>query len=94
MKFVALIEYNENADQMGTAGPRHHDYLHGLLDSGQLFAAGPFAEKAGALWVYEAETLEQAEDKVRDDPYNAAGVFSTWRIQPLAYWSARLHKGK
>ena len=94
MKFVAMIEYNGNTDQIGPAGPRHHDYLRGLLDGDQLLAAGRFAEDAGALWVYEAETLEQAEDKIRDDPYNAAEVFSTWRIQPLAYWSAKFHKGK
>ena len=72
MKFVVVIEYNGNTDQIGPVGPRHHDYLRGLL-----FAAGPSTGKAGASWIYEAETLEQADNMIRNDPYHAAGMFST-----------------
>jgi hypothetical protein len=59
-----------------------------------LFAAGPFTDDSGALWIYEAETLDQAENRIEDDPYHAAGVILKWQIHPLAYWSAKEHKGK
>ncbi len=93
MKFAAIIEYGEDKESIEAFGPAHRTYLRGLLASGRLVAAGPFADDAGALWVYEAETREAAEALLRDDPYTAAGVFATWRIRPMAYWSAKAHKG-
>lgn len=93
MKFVAIINYAPDKAAIKAVGTAHHDYFRGLLDSGHLFAAGPLVDGAGALWIYEAETSEEADKRVRDDPYNAAGVFLKWQIHPLAYWSSKTHKG-
>jgi uncharacterized protein YciI len=54
-----------------------------------LLAAGPFTDNAGALNVYEAETLEQVDKRLRGDPFHAAGVMVKWHIQPLTDWSAK-----
>jgi uncharacterized protein len=89
MKFAALIEYNRDEAQIKAVFSAHRQYLRGFLESGHLLAAGPFTDDAGALNVYEAETLDQVEEWLRGDPFHAAGVTVKWHIQPLAYWSAK-----
>ncbi len=93
MKFAAIIEYGDDAHGLRANHPAHRAYLRTFLDNGQLRAAGPFADDAGALWVLEAETLEAAEKIVSGDPFVGAGVITSWRIRPIAYWSAQEAKG-
>ena len=93
MKFAAFIDYASDQEKINALQPAHREYLRGLFERGRLFAAGPFTDASGALWVYEAETPEQAESLIQSDPYHAAGLFVRWRVCPLAYWSAQACKG-
>ncbi len=93
MKFAAIIEYGDDGDGLRANHPAHRTYLRTFLENGQLLAAGPFADDAGALWVLDAETAEAAEEIVRGDPLVAAGVITGWRLRPFAYWSAKEAKG-
>lgn len=93
MKFAAIIEYNQDKEEVKALHTAHREYLRSFLESGQLWAAGPFTEVAGAIWVLDAQTLEAAEAIVQGDPYVGAGVIVSWRIRPLAYWSAQEAKG-
>jgi uncharacterized protein len=92
MKFAAIIEYGPDPDRVKCLHPAHRQYLRTFLESGQLRAAGPFAD-AGAFWVLDAETADAAEEIVRGDSYVAAGVILRWVVRPLAYWSAQEAKG-
>jgi uncharacterized protein len=56
MKYAAIIKYGKDKDQVKALHPLHREYLRRFLENGQLRAAGPFAEDAGALWVLDAET--------------------------------------
>jgi uncharacterized protein len=82
VKFAAVIEYIQDKDKVETVRPQHRQYLRDLLAKGRLFATGPFEDGYGALIVYEAETMEQAESFVSGDPFHAAGVFVKWEIRP------------
>ncbi len=93
MKFAAIIEYGADKDGLKANHPAHRVYLRTFLDSGQLRAAGPFADDAGALWVLDADTAEAAAEIVKADPLVDAGVITGWRLRPLAYWSAKEAKG-
>ena len=93
MKFAAIIEYGNDMDRLKTNHTAHRTYLRTFLENGQLRAAGPFAEDAGALWVLDAESIEAAEAIVRGDPLVDVGVITSWRIRPIAYWSAQQAKG-
>ena len=93
MKFAAIIEYGEDKAGLKANHPAHRAYLGTFLENGQLRAAGPFADEAGALWVLDADTVEAAEEIVRADPLVEAGVITSWKIRPLAYWSAQEAKG-
>ena len=92
MKFVAIIEYGDK-EKVRAASLVHREYLRQFLENEQLRAAGPFADDEGALWVLEAETAEAAEEIVKGDPYVEAGAIVSWKIRPLAYWSAQQAKG-
>ena len=52
------------------------------MQQGKLAAAGPFTDDTGALIVYEADTLEQAESLLKADPFHAGGVFVRWTLRP------------
>ena len=93
MKFAAIIEYGSDKESLKANFSAHRTYLRMFLENGQLRAAGPFADDAGALWVLDADTAEAAEKIVRGDPLVAAGVMIGWKIHPLAYWSAQEAKG-
>ena len=93
MKFAAMIEYGGDKAKLKDGHPAHRAYLRTFLDNGQLRAAGPFAEDAGALWVLDADDAEAAEEIVRGDPLVDSGVITGWTIRPLAYWSAQEAKG-
>ena len=93
MKFAAIIEYGQDKGLVKSLHADHREYLRRLLANGQLRAAGPFADDAGALWVLDAEDQEAVEDVVRGDPYVAAGVIVSWKVRPIAYWSAQEAKG-
>ncbi len=93
MKFAAIIEYAEDKALLKANHPVHRAYLRTFLENGQLRAAGPFADEAGALWVLDADSAEAAEEIVRGDPFVDAGVITSWKIRPIAYWSAQEAKG-
>ena len=93
MKYAAIIEYGEDKGALKAHHPAHRAYLRTFFDNGQLRAAGPFANEAGALWVLDADSAEAAEQIVRGDPLVEAGVITSWTVRPMAYWSAQEVKG-
>jgi uncharacterized protein len=93
MKVVAIIEYNGIKEQIHAHYEAHREYLRQFLTNEQLRAAGPFADNAGALWVLEVQTTDEAEEMVKRDPFVEAGVIVNWQIRPLDYWSAKAAKG-
>ena len=93
MKFAAIIEYGEDKAGLKSNHPAHRAYLRTFLENGQLRAAGPFEDEAGALWVLDADSKGAADQIVRGDPLVQAGVITGWNIRPLAYWSAQEAKG-
>lgn len=82
MKYAAIIEYTSDSAKTAAVRPAHRDYLKGLQQSGNFLVGGPFAGDTGALIVYEAETPEQVEGFLREDPFHKQGVFASWTIRP------------
>ena len=82
MKYATSIQYLQDAAIVDAHRPAHRAYLTGLLEKGQLFASGPYADGSGALIVYEADTPDAAEALLKADPFHAAGVFLTWTMRP------------
>jgi hypothetical protein len=94
MKVAAIIEYLEDKEKIKDNFTAHRNYLRTFLENGKLFAAGPFDNNSGALWILEVETIEEAEEIVKGDPFVLADVIVSWKIRPFSYWSAKEAKGK
>ncbi len=82
MKYAALIEYIGDAAKIDSIRPKHREYLNSLLSKGHLACSGPLTDGYGALIVYEAGSVEEAEGLLRADPFHQNGVFVKWVIHP------------
>ncbi|UCE31876.1 MAG: YciI family protein [Burkholderiales bacterium] len=82
MKFVSYVTYTADKARVTTHRPAHREYLSGLLAQGKLVTAGPFTDDSGALFVYEADSPEQAEALIAADPFAVHGVFERRELRP------------
>jgi uncharacterized protein YciI len=82
VKFAAIIEYLQDKAKVDEVRPVHRQYLASLKEKGQIAATGPFTDGSGALIIYEAATKEEAETFLKNDPFNAAGIFVKYVIRP------------
>jgi uncharacterized protein YciI len=82
VKFAAIIEYTPDKAKIAAIRPQHRQYLTSLRERGRLAVAGPFADDSGGLLVYEAGSREEAEQLVRDDPFQQNGIFVRYQLRP------------
>lgn len=66
----------EDADTVSSIRPTHREWLAVQLENGRLLASGPFVDFAGALLIFEAETIEELNNLLDKDPYEVAGVLA------------------
>jgi uncharacterized protein YciI len=81
MKYAAIIEYTTDTAKIAATRPAHREYLKTLLESGRLAISGPFADDRGGILVYEANSVQEVEEMLRDDPFTKAGVFEKVQIR-------------
>ncbi len=82
MKYVNYVKYNEDPAKVQARRPAHHQYATGLMANGELAIAGPFKDGSGALLIYEAESLEDAEALFTNDPYATGEAVIEHEIHP------------
>jgi len=82
MKFAAIIEYTTDKSKITQLRPTHREYLMGLRKAGKAVMVGPFTDDSGGLLIYEAESKEEVERMIREDPFGQGGVFVSWNIRP------------
>jgi uncharacterized protein YciI len=80
MKFVNYAKYN--SDKVASLRPVHREYTARLKAEGKLAAAGPFTDGSGALFIYEAATLEEADALMQNDPFKTGGAIASYQISP------------
>lgn len=94
MKVAAIIEYSKDEEKIKASHTVHRNYLRTFLENGKLLAAGPIGDNAGALWILDVQSVEEAEEIVKGDPFVLAEVIISWNVRPFAYWSAKESMGK
>jgi len=82
MKYAAIIQYTPDASVIAAARPAHRQYLNGLVEKNKLVISGPFVGDGGGLLVYEAESPQEVETLIKEDPFATHGVFVSWEIRP------------
>jgi uncharacterized protein YciI len=76
-----MLEFSEDEELRLRTRPVHREYLGTLVAAGKLWLSGPWADDTGALLIYEAENLAEAERLLEADPYRTAGVLANVRIR-------------
>ncbi|MBA4600995.1 YciI family protein [Thermoactinomyces mirandus] len=74
MAYFAAILHMENQEKNKTYRPNHLAHLEELEKQGKVFAKGPFADGAGGLVIYLADSLTEAEELANKDPYVVTGA--------------------
>jgi uncharacterized protein YciI len=82
VKFANIITYVDDAERVQSVRPRHREYASQLRQNGKIVIAGPFEDGAGALIVYEAESMQDAESLAGNDPYAKEGIWAKYEIHP------------
>ncbi len=72
--FTAILEYGDDVDRRQEVRPTHREYLRSLLEQGKLVRSGPFADDSGALIIYEAADLSEAQTLLTNDPFALNGI--------------------
>lgn len=84
MKYFAAILHMKDPSINQKYRPQHLSYLEKLEQEGKIHIRGPFADGAGGLVVYKAETFEEAKEMAENDPYIVHGVrrleLHEWKI--------------
>lgn len=73
--YVVTYSYGPAEDQ-AVHRPAHRAYLNELLEQGLLKVAGPYTDEGapGATLVFEADSAEQVEQALAQDPMNTGGA--------------------
>ena len=72
--FAAVLTYTDDAARIQDVRPTHREYLRSLLEQGKLVQSGPFTDDSGALIIYEAEDISEAQTLLTSDPFAMSGV--------------------
>lgn len=84
MAHFAAILYMLDAEKNQEYRPQHLEFLAQLESEGKVFLKGPFADGAGGLVIYKADSLEEAKELAEKDPYVVNGVrrleMHEWKI--------------
>lgn len=74
MKYFAAFLPMLDEEKSQQYRPQHLEYLEKLGAEGKVHAKGRFVDGAGGLVIYMADSLEEALDLVKNDPYVALGA--------------------
>jgi uncharacterized protein len=80
MKYVNYASYTLDVEAVARVRPAHRKYAEALAASGKLIMAGPFVDRPGGLFIYEATSRSEALAFMEQDPYAVEGVFTTCEL--------------
>ena len=84
MKFVILgFDGPEGEAKRKIYRPAHLAKLEPLNTQGRVILAGPLTDKTGSMIVIEADSLAEAEQLAKEDPYTVHGVFERVEVHPF-----------
>lgn len=76
MKYFAAFLPMRDLEKSQELRPSHLEFLDLKTQEGKIFARGRFADGAGGLIIYKADSLEEAKKIASSDPYVMHGARS------------------
>ncbi|MCW1927260.1 YciI family protein [Bhargavaea beijingensis] len=74
MSYYAVYLPMKNEELSQTLRPDHLAFLDEQIEKGNVKAKGRFADGSGGMVIYQAESLEAAEEIAKQDPYVEKGA--------------------
>lgn len=80
---VFSVTYGYSADpvDLNLVRPEHRVWLTEHLESGRLLASGPMVDRPAALLIWRAETIEELNQLLDEDPFEIAGMIGERTIE-------------
>ena len=72
-------------DDMNKMRPHHFDYNVALKRDGKLLCAGPLTDYTWVLFIYIADSEEEAKALIEGDPFFKCGFFTDYEIEEWFY---------
>jgi uncharacterized protein YciI len=72
--FTVDVTYTEDRELLMAVRPRHRDYLIRLIESGEVIAAGPWADDLGGFTIFNVEDRDELDGLIAQDPYTTENV--------------------
>ena len=72
--FVVTYGYSADEIELNQIRPTHRVWLKEQLDSGRLLASGPMVDRPSALLLWSAESIEELNALLDQDPFEIAGM--------------------
>lgn len=80
--FAVQYRYVDDSERVTRNRPAHRDFLRSLLERGIVLAAGAYPEgPAGALLVFRADSAEQVQTLLQDDPFRRLGLVQDCQVR-------------
>jgi uncharacterized protein YciI len=73
----------DSRDKRPGARPAHVEYWKPWDAAGKIVIAGPMTDFAGSLFIVDCDSEQEARQKIENDPYIAAGVFTRVECHPF-----------
>ncbi|WP_436492837.1 YciI family protein [Actinokineospora sp. HUAS TT18] len=72
--FTVDTTYIDDADRLAEVRPLHRAYLQTLVETGQVLAAGPWADGTGGFVVFKTLDRSELDRILAADPYTTEGI--------------------
>lgn len=83
MLFVVIgWDAPDSREERPAVRPKHLEYWSDWDKAGKVIAGGPMTDFAGSLFIVDAADQAEAEAKIANDPYVAAGIFVRTEVHP------------
>ncbi len=79
--FAVQYQYSPDTELVSAIRPQHRVWLQEQLDAGRLLASGPMVDYPGSLLIWRADSLEQINALLNEDPFDIAGLIDEREIR-------------
>jgi uncharacterized protein YciI len=82
-KFIVIFDGKSDKPLSKELQASHVEHIKKMDNNNVLFLCGPFKNRDGIVQILLADTYEQAEQYVLQDPFTSEGYFSKYTIYEL-----------
>jgi len=79
--FAVTYTFSAEPNEVNQIRPTHRVWLAEQLESGALLASGPMVDRPAALLIFRANSIEELNALLDQDPYEQAGVIGERTIE-------------